>query len=165
MCLESWLEAVYACRGTLAIVRLNMEESGVNTPLVFDLSAIDASLDRMEMLVATLAGSATHALAAARRLLDTLACGQLEDVRVAPLIRHNFTCWLARPSNALDMAENITLPTPEKNTGICGGRQSAADYLLSLPRQSNFTSLGGNGRPLLKQCWWEPTMRSVFCCF
>ena len=53
-CRESWLNAVYACRGELAIVRINMEDAGVNSPLVFDLSAMDAALDRMEMLAATL---------------------------------------------------------------------------------------------------------------
>ena len=53
-CRERWLNAVYACRGELAIVRINMEDAGVNSPLVFDLSAMDAALDRMEMLAATL---------------------------------------------------------------------------------------------------------------
>jgi site-specific recombinase len=52
--MERWLEAVYACRGTIAIFRLNMEDAGVSTALVFDLSAMDASLDRMEMLTATM---------------------------------------------------------------------------------------------------------------
>ena len=53
-CRERWLNAVYACRGELAIVRINMEDAGVNSPLVFDLGAMDAALDRMEMLAATL---------------------------------------------------------------------------------------------------------------
>ena len=38
----------------LAIVRINMEDAGVNSPLVFDLGAMDAALDRMELLAATL---------------------------------------------------------------------------------------------------------------
>ncbi len=90
VCLEKWLEAVYACRGALALVRLNMEDSGVNTPLVFDLSAIDASLDRMEMLAQIMAEPEGQLQNTARRLVNTLACGLLEDVRVSTLLRQNF---------------------------------------------------------------------------
>jgi len=87
--MERWLEAVYACRGQLALVRLNMEEAGVSTALVFDLSAIDASLDRMELLAATLMEH-THKLSvAARMLLNTLVCGLAEDTHVTPLIQQN----------------------------------------------------------------------------
>jgi site-specific recombinase len=89
-CREQWLNAVYACRGELAIVRINMEEAGVNSPLVFDLGAMDAALDRMEMLAGTLVERANRLSAAARLLLDTLVRGLLEDTRISSLIQQNF---------------------------------------------------------------------------
>jgi site-specific recombinase len=89
-CRENWLNAVYACRGELAIVRINMEDAGVNSPLVFDLGAMDAALDRMEMLAATLVERTTRLSAAVRLLLNTLLSGLLEDTRISSLIRQNF---------------------------------------------------------------------------
>jgi site-specific recombinase len=85
---EHWLEAVYACRGELALVRLHMEDAGVSTALVFDLSAMDAALDRMELLADALARS-TEKPKAARRLLDTLFSALLADTRVSALVRQN----------------------------------------------------------------------------
>jgi site-specific recombinase len=87
--MERWLEAVYACRGELALVRLNMEDAGVSTALVFDLSAMDDSLDRMEMLTATLVEHTRKPSVAARLLLDTLVRGLLEDTRITTLVRQN----------------------------------------------------------------------------
>jgi site-specific recombinase len=89
-CRERWLNAVYACRGELAIVRINMEETGVNAPLVFDLGAMDAALDRMEMLAATLVERTGKLSAAVRLLLNTLVQGLLEDTRISSLVRQNF---------------------------------------------------------------------------
>jgi site-specific recombinase len=89
-CREQWLNAVFACRGELAIVRINMEDAGVNSPLVFDLGAMDAALDRMEMLAATLVERTTKVSVAARLLLDTLVRGLLEDTRISSLIQQNF---------------------------------------------------------------------------
>jgi site-specific recombinase len=85
---ERWLEAVYACRGELALVRIHMEDAGVSTGLVFDLSVMDAALDRMELLAAVLARP-SHRLETARRLLDTLFAGLLADTRVSALVRQN----------------------------------------------------------------------------
>ncbi len=89
-CRERWLNAVYACRGELAIVRINMEDAGVNSPLVFDLGAMDAALDRMEMLAATLVERTSKLSAAVRLLLNTLVRGLLEDTRISSLIQQNF---------------------------------------------------------------------------
>jgi site-specific recombinase len=89
-CREKWLNAVYACRGELAIVRIHMEDAGANTPLVFDLGAMDALLDRMEMLAATLVERPGKLSAAAHRLLGTLVSGLREDTRISSLIRQNF---------------------------------------------------------------------------
>ena len=91
---EQWLEAVYACRGELALVRIHMEDAGVSTGLVFDLSVMDAALDRMELLAALLARS-TDKVKAARQLLDTLFSGLLADTRVSALMRQNLN-MLAR---------------------------------------------------------------------
>ncbi len=89
-CMEPWLNAVFACRGELGIVRIRMEDAGVNSPLVFDLSAMDAALDRMEMLAATLVDRRNEVTAAVRRLLQTLLYGLREDMRISSLIRQNF---------------------------------------------------------------------------
>jgi|HubBroStandDraft_6_1064221.scaffolds.fasta_scaffold78461_1 site-specific recombinase len=89
-CREPWLNAVFACRGELGIVRIRMEDAGVNAPLVFDLSAMDAALDRMEMLAATLVERRSEVSAAVRRLLNTLLYGLREDMRISSLIRQNF---------------------------------------------------------------------------
>jgi site-specific recombinase len=89
-CREPWLNAVFACRGELGIVRIRMEDAGVNAPLVFDLSAMDAALDRMEMLAAILVERRSEVSSAVRRLLHTLLCGLREDMRISSLIRQNF---------------------------------------------------------------------------
>jgi site-specific recombinase len=67
-----------------------MEDAGVNAPLVFDLSAMDAALDRMEMLAATLVERRSEVPAVVRRLLHTLVYGLREDIRISSLIRQNF---------------------------------------------------------------------------
>ena len=87
--MEGWLNAVHACRGELALVRLHMEDAGVSTALVFDLGAMDAALDRMELIAAVLAGQTGTSRAAARLLLNTLALGLLDDTRILLLIRQN----------------------------------------------------------------------------
>jgi site-specific recombinase len=89
-CMETWLNAVFACRGEVAIVRIHMEETGANSPLVFDLSAMDQALDRMELLAANLTGHAAEDWTAVRRLLDTLVQGLLEDTRISALVAQNF---------------------------------------------------------------------------
>lgn len=87
--IERWLEAVYACRGDLALVRLHMEDAGVSTALVFDLCAMEDALDRMELLTETMVEHMRKPLVAARMLLDTLVSGVLEDARVLTLIQEN----------------------------------------------------------------------------
>jgi site-specific recombinase len=89
-CMERWLNAVFACRGELGIVRIHMEDAGVNAPLVFDLSAMDTALDRMEMLAGTLVESSGKVVGAVRLLLNTLVHGLREDTRISSLVRQNF---------------------------------------------------------------------------
>jgi site-specific recombinase len=89
-CLETWQNSVYACRGEVALVRIHMEDAGANSPLVFDLGAMDRALDRMELLAATLGDDPDTDHVAVRRLLDTLLRGLLEDSRISALVRQNF---------------------------------------------------------------------------
>ena len=87
--LEHWLAAVHACRNELIQVRLHMEDAGVSTALVFDLTSMDASLDRMQLLASTLAADSQQTLQPARQLLNILVAGRLEDTQLGPLIRQN----------------------------------------------------------------------------
>ncbi|MGC2400822.1 MAG: hypothetical protein WA510_13610 [Acidobacteriaceae bacterium] len=89
-CMEAWLNAVFACRGEVGLVRIRMEETGANSPLVFDLGSMDRALDRMELLAANLTDHVAEDWTAVRRLLDTLVQGLLEDTRISALIAHNF---------------------------------------------------------------------------
>jgi len=84
-----WMESIDACRNELAQVRLHMEDAGVSTALVFDLTSMEASLDRMQLLAATLAEHSQKPSYAARQLLNTLVAGRLEDTQLGPLIRQN----------------------------------------------------------------------------
>jgi site-specific recombinase len=86
---QRWLEAVHACRSELIQVRLHMEDAGVSTALVFDLTSMDASLDRMQLLASALASDSLQTLQPARQLLNTLVAGRLEDTQLGPLIRQN----------------------------------------------------------------------------
>lgn len=87
--LEHWLSAVHACRNELIQVQLHMEDAGVSTALVFDLTSMDAALDRMQLLAATLASNSRQMVRPARQLLNTLVAGRLEDTQLGPLIRQN----------------------------------------------------------------------------
>ncbi|QNI31502.1 hypothetical protein H7849_20870 [Alloacidobacterium dinghuense] len=87
--LRIWLDAVHACRREMIQVRLHMEEAGVSTTLVFDLSSMDASLDRMQLLASTIAGDSLQSMHPVRQLLNTLVAGRLEDTQLGPLIRQN----------------------------------------------------------------------------
>jgi len=87
--LERWFAAVHACRNELIQVRLHMEDAGVSTALVFDLTSMDASLDRMQLLASTLAADSQQTLQPARQLLNILVAGRLEDTQLGPLIRQN----------------------------------------------------------------------------
>jgi site-specific recombinase len=89
-CREIWLNAVFACRGEVALVRISMETTGANAPLVFDLGAMDAALDRMELLAAAVVERNAETSVAVRTLLNTVVRGLLEDTRITTLIHQNF---------------------------------------------------------------------------
>jgi site-specific recombinase len=94
-----WQESIRACRDELTQVRLHMEDAGVSTGLMFDVTSMESALDRMEMLAATLVEHADSRHAAeegegkpsfaARQLLNTLVSGLLEDTRISALVRQN----------------------------------------------------------------------------
>ncbi|HYK36060.1 hypothetical protein [Alloacidobacterium sp.] len=87
--LQRWFDSVHACRSEMIQVSEHMEEAGVSTGLVFDLSSMDAALDRMQLLASTIAGDTQQSLQPARQLLNTLVAGRLEDTQLGPLIRQN----------------------------------------------------------------------------
>lgn len=99
-----WAHALQACREELTQVRLHMEEAGVSTGLMFDITSMESALDRLEMLAAALVEPAAHAQTeapqavvaahekpsfAARQLLNTLVSGLLQDTRISALVRQN----------------------------------------------------------------------------
>lgn len=94
-----WKAVARRCREEIDQVHLHMEKAGVSSALVFDLRAIESSLDRMNAIVDVLAAQGgleqngvparEQTVAAARRLFNQLAVGQLADVRLLPLLGQN----------------------------------------------------------------------------
>jgi site-specific recombinase len=87
-CFERWEESIRICREELVQVRLHMEDAGVSTSLMFDITSMESAFDRMELLAAALMESAQEALPA-HALLNALVAGRLEDTRISALIRQN----------------------------------------------------------------------------
>ncbi len=86
---KTWQEAIHACRDELSQVQIHMEQAGVSTALMFDITSMEATLDRMEMLAATLVEHTEKPSFVARQLLNTLVSGLLQDTRISALIRQN----------------------------------------------------------------------------
>jgi len=86
---EPWEASIRGCREELVQVRLHMEDAGVSTGLMFDITGMEAALDRMELLAATLVEHAPEVSVPARALLNALAAGRLEDTRISALVRQN----------------------------------------------------------------------------
>ena len=94
-----WKAVGRRCREELDQVHLHMEKEGVSSALVYDLRAIESSLDRMNAIVDVLApqggvpsGSGSErskSVLAARRLFNQLAAGRLSDLRLRPLLGQN----------------------------------------------------------------------------
>jgi site-specific recombinase len=83
-----WTSVVRRCREELEEVHLHMESAGVSADLVYDLRTIEHALDRMEALAGALAPQDSR-INSARRILDQLVAGRLEDSQVAALFRQN----------------------------------------------------------------------------
>lgn len=86
---EQWEESIHACREELVQVRLHMEEAGVSTGLMFDITSMEAALDRMELLAATLVERVHGGSLPAHALVNALVEGRLEDTRISVLIGQN----------------------------------------------------------------------------
>jgi site-specific recombinase len=94
-----WKAVARRCREEIDQVHLHMEKAGVSSALVYDLRAIESSLDRMNAIVDVLApqgsaasgdaGDRAQSVSAARRLFNQLAAGQLADLRLRPLLGQN----------------------------------------------------------------------------
>ena len=102
----------------LANLRINMKMPST-IPLVFDLGAMDAALDRMEMLAATLVERTSRLADAVRLLMDTLFCG---CSRICASLRSSgrtSTCWRAKRWNVPATVANTISLTAAGNTGRC----------------------------------------------
>ncbi|WP_446745277.1 hypothetical protein [Silvibacterium acidisoli] len=86
---HAWQGAIDACRDELKQVHLQMEDSGVSTALMFDITSMETALDRMELIGATLVDHTEKPSFAARQLLNTLASGLVQDRRISALVRQN----------------------------------------------------------------------------
>ncbi len=91
---ERWHALVLRCREELEQVHLHMEDAGVSSALVFDLRSIEATLDRLQLLVAVLvqpggAAAAGQAPVPGRALLSALVRGRYEDTRLSSLFQQN----------------------------------------------------------------------------
>ncbi|HEV2272582.1 MAG TPA: hypothetical protein VGR96_00375 [Acidobacteriaceae bacterium] len=105
--LAEWRACVRQCREDLDMVHLHMEGAGVSADLMLDLRSIELGLARMERLAEQLGGGepsfsdpgAAQALTGegaeprtstpARRLLNDLIEGRLEDKRLRSLLKQN----------------------------------------------------------------------------
>ena len=92
---ETWNTSVASARRELGRVRVGMETTGVSADLVLDLRSIELALMRMHGLARILMFSGTplptvpDTLSAARKLLNQLIEGRLEDKRVSSLLKQN----------------------------------------------------------------------------
>ena len=89
--LSLYQDAVRHCFVELEQIHLHMEDAGVSSALVYDLRSIEASLQRMHLLVEAYAMEGPVAQVhdsqlAVRELLNTLARGRLEDMRLRVLL-------------------------------------------------------------------------------
>jgi site-specific recombinase len=102
---DEWKSCARNCREEISAVYLRMEDSGVSADLMLDLGSIELALTRMGRLAELLASSASSSFknsesgisemersesrVAARRLLDDLVQGRLEDKRLRSLLKQN----------------------------------------------------------------------------
>ena len=113
----------------------------MSTALVFDLSTMDAALNRMELLAATLVDATEKPSVAARQLLNTLVCGLLEDTRIS---------GTGPPEPQPAGPQNRRTHRPRRRTLHCSrpqgiladvaGRRRRRNSSPSSPRRSNCTS-------------------------
>jgi site-specific recombinase len=81
-----WLESVRRCHQELEQVHLHMEESGVSSALVYDLRSIEATLNRMKLLVSA---ESEPPLPVLRQLMETLVQSRRNDARLGTLVHES----------------------------------------------------------------------------
>jgi len=88
-----WEAALRRCYDELEQVHLHMEDRGVSSALVYDLRSMEATLKRMQLLVAADAeppeSDTDPPHLVLRELIETLLSGQRNDVRLGTLVREN----------------------------------------------------------------------------
>src|SRR5450631_2121231 len=88
--LETWREQVQSCRAELEYVRTRLEDTGVSTALVFDMSTIEHAISRMESIVGVLFVAEKHqSVGAVKHLLDDVLEARRRDLSIRALFREN----------------------------------------------------------------------------
>jgi len=118
--LESWRIQVRRVRDELEYVHLRMEDTGVSTPLVFDMLTIERALSRMECIAVVLFVAEPHQhIRAVKFLLDDVISSRAEDLSLRALFRDN-TALLARKvvERTGKAGEHYIANTPREYRGI-----------------------------------------------
>jgi site-specific recombinase len=84
-----WQASVQRCYEEVEQVHLHMEDTGVSSALVYDLRSIEATLRRMEILMATAAEPGDPPYGLLRELIQSLLEGQRNDVKLRALVHEN----------------------------------------------------------------------------
>ncbi len=88
--LDTWREQVQSCRAELEYVRTRLEDTGVSTALVFDMSTIECAISRMESIAGVLFVADAHQkIEAVKRLLDDVLEARRRDLSIRALFREN----------------------------------------------------------------------------
>ncbi len=90
LALESWRSKVQRCRDEMEYVHQRMEDTGVNTSLVFDMGTIERAIARMERIAEVLfVAEQPHLVAAVKSLLDDVMNARRDDMSLRALFREN----------------------------------------------------------------------------
>jgi site-specific recombinase len=96
LALDAWRTQVQRVRQEMEYVHLRMEDTGVNTTLIFDMRTIERALSRMECIAVVLFVAEPHeSIEAFKRLLDDVLSSCRDDLSLSALFRDN-TALLAR---------------------------------------------------------------------
>ncbi len=88
--LDTWREKVQNCRAELEYVHTRLEDTGVSTALVFDMSTIECAISRMESIAGVLFVADEHQkIEAVKRLLDDVMEARRRDLSIRALFREN----------------------------------------------------------------------------
>ena len=94
--LERWRGKIQHCRDEMEYVHQRMEDTGVNTSLVFDMGTIERALDRMESIAEVLfVAEPDRLIVSVKRLFKDVMNARREDMSLMALFREN-SALLAR---------------------------------------------------------------------